>query len=328
MKKQNLILSVLAILVFIVVAMNISTVTDEKTKQKEPNVIHIGYRPISTSLDLFVAIEMGYFKDEGLEVKLHNFRGSSDLTNAVINGKVDVASQLGMVTQLLPQMRSHKPMSKFIGFTSDAINSPMRGPVLVAKKDSDIKTIADLKGKTIGIFPGANFKIFLEAALRAHGISLEEVSILPIAPTEQATSLQSVDALLSLDPIISGLEHKAGAIVIADRLAARYIYDDFLTSATSLNIQFAEQNPNSVEKVERALNKAVDYIRNNPNQTYEILAKYTGLPLKVVETMKPVKYLKLDEVSTMDMEKSLTYLQSVEWLNIEKTKLKGEDLLN
>jgi len=283
--------------------------------------ISIGYRPISPSLDFFVALEKGYFQEEGLEVDLHSFRGSSDLTDAIMNGKVNFASQLGMVTQLLPQLRSNKAMVRFIGFTADATESAMRGPVLIAKKGSGIQSITDLKGKTIGIFPGANFKIFIEAALRSEGLKLEDVTLMPIAPQEQIAAFLSVDALLSLDPITSGLQYKQGAVVIADRLAARYISDNFLTSATSVHAAFAEAHPEAVKRVEAALNRAIEFIRESPDQTADILAKHTGLPPQVTATMQPVKYITRQELAIDDLKTVCAYLPTVEWLNMEPSTL-------
>ncbi len=325
MKKTPIIVVVGVVIVVVTTVLLLRS--GQEPAQPEVSSITMGYRPISPSLDFFVALEKGYFQEEGLEVELHPFRGSSDLTDAIMNGKVNFASQLGMVTQLLPQLRSNKAMVRLIGFTADAIDSPMRGPVLIAKKESGIQSIADLKGKTIGIFPGANFKIFIEATLRSEGLKLEEVTLMPIAPQEQIASFASVDALLSLDPITSGLQHKQGAVVIADRLAARYISDNFLTSATSVHAAFAEAHPDAVKKVEAALNRAIAFIREKPDQTADILAKHTGLPPPVTATMKPVKYITRQELGIDDLKKVCTYLPTVDWLNLEPSILSPSDLL-
>lgn len=326
MKKQNFIIqAVIVLVVFMLAAPFIGKAVAGDSKPHI--VVNMGYRPISPSLDLFVALEKGYFKDEGLTLELHTFRGSSDLTDAVMHGKVNAASQLGMVTQLLPQLRSNKAMVKFIGFTADALDSPMRGPVLLAKKGSGIEAVKDLKGKTVGIFPGANFKIFMEAALSSNGLSLKDVNLAPIAPQEQISAFASVDALLSLDPIVSGLEHKAGAKVLSDRLAARFIFNNFLTSASSVNAEYAKSNPETVLKIERALNHAIDFIRRNPEQTTDILAKYTGLPPKIASTMKPVKYIKRSELKLEELERVCKYLSNVAWLKLKPSLLETKKLL-
>jgi len=286
----------------------------------EAQKIVFGYRPISPSLDFFVALEKGYFQEEGLDVQLEVFRGSSDLTDAVMSGKVDFASDLGMVTQLLPMMRSTEYMVKFLSLDLDALDSPMRGPTIVVKSEAGIQKMEDLKGKTIGIFPGINFKIFLEAALKKHGIDVnKEVTIIQMAPQEQIAGFASVDAMLSLDPIVSGIEGKYGAKVIANRLSARYIFDNFPAAASSVNAEYAQKNPEVVAKVVRALSQGIDFVRTNPDQTIDILGKHTNLPIEIAKTMEPVKYARLEEIAGQDLQRVCDYLRSVEWLNLEGT---------
>jgi|GEM_PF-5861016 len=285
-----------------------------------PVKVNFGYRPISPSLDFFVALEKGYFKDEGLELNLSVFRGSSDLTDALMMGKVDFASDLGMVTQLVPLMRRGEYTVKFISLDLDSLDSDMRGPVLVAKKEAKIKTIKDLKGKRIGIFPDINFRVFFDAVLKANGLSMEkDVTLLDIPPQEQMTGFVSVDAMLSLDPIIAGIEAKYGAKVLGDRLSARYIFDNFPAAASSVNSNYALDNPLVVEKVIRALSRGIDFVRTNPAETVDILAKYTNQPLEIAKITKPLKYAKHEEISVESLQKTCDYLKGLPWLNLEKS---------
>lgn len=284
----------------------------------EASVIKFGYRPISPSIDFFVAMDKGYFEEEGLKVEVETFRGSSDLTDAVMAGKVDFATDLGMVTQLLPMMRTGEYRVLFLSLDLDALDSPMRGPTLVVKKDIGVSRIEDLKGKNIGMFPGVNFKIFLEALLKKHGLDIDnDVTVTQIPPQEQMMAFASVDALFSLDPITSGIEAKYGAVVLADRASARFIFDNFPAAASSVNADFAHQHPEVVAKVERALARGIDFVREHPEQTTETLAKWTNLPVEVAKTMEPVKYAKHQEIDVEELQRACDYLQRIPWLNLE-----------
>ena len=316
MRKKIII--TLAVLVLLAVS-SFATVACSQAIEPEAASIIFGYRPISPSLDFFVAIDKGYFKKENLNVELKVFRGSSDLTDAVMAGKVDFASDLGMVTQLLPALRTGKYKVKFLTLDLDALDAPMRGPTLVAKKNIGISGIEDLKGKNIGIFPGVNFKIFLEALLKKHGLDIDsDVEVTQIPPQEQIAAFASVDALLSLDPITNGVEAKYGAFPLSDRISARYIFDNFPAAASSVNAEFAKQHPGIVKRVNRALSRGIDFVRNNPDQTAEILAKWTKLPLEITKKMNPVKYAKHDEIDIYGLQRACDYLTNIPWLNLKQ----------
>jgi len=314
---------ILILLAAVAVVLIIASSGSRKTGQgddRHPVQITFGYRPISPSLDFFVAVEKGYFTEAGIEAKLKTFRGSSDLVDAVINGEVDFASDLGMVTQLLPMMRTEKYMVQFLSLDLDALDSPMRGPTLVVKADSGISKVEDLRGKNVGSFPGVNFKIFLAAVLAKHGLDVDkDVRVIQIPPQEQMTGFASVDALISLDPITSGIQAKYGAKALTDRISARYIFDDFPAAASSVNADFAVKNPQVVAKVVDVLGRGIDFVRAHPDQTAEILAKYTNLPLSVTQTMKPVKYAKHDEIDVKALQRTCDYLGSIPWLNLDRS---------
>jgi ABC-type nitrate/sulfonate/bicarbonate transport system substrate-binding protein len=287
-------------------------------QSNEPVKITFGYRPISPSIDWFVAMDKGYFADAGLEVETEMFMGSDDLADAVMSGRIEFATDLGSITQLIPMMRTGDISLRFLSLDLDALDSPMRGPTIVVKPDSGITSIEDLRGKTIGVFPGINFKIFLEAALAAHGLNVDQdVNVIQIPPQEQMTGFTSVDALLSLDPILSGLEVQAGALPLEDRLSARYIFDNFPAAASCVNAEYAEQHPEMVDKVVEVLNRGIDFVREHPEETVESLAKWTELSVEIVATMEPVKYAKLDEINLDELQAAIDYLVAVPWLNLE-----------
>jgi NitT/TauT family transport system substrate-binding protein len=282
-------------------------------------VIKFGYRPISPSLDFFVAMDKRYFEEEGLTVEVEMFRGSSDLTDAVMAGKVDFATDLGMVTQLLPMMRTGEYKVLFLSLDLDAIDSPMRGPTLVVKKDIGVSKIEELRGKSIGVFPDVNFKVFLEAMLRKHGLNIDnDVTVIQIPPQEQMAAFASIDALFSLDPITSGIEAKYGAVALVDRVSARYIFNNFPAAASSVNADYARQHPEVVAKVERALARGIDFVREHPEKTAETLAKWTNLPVETARTMEPVRYAKHDEIDVKLLQGACDYLKEIQWLNLDR----------
>jgi len=316
MSKKTVIAIAGIVIIAVVIVLAVVFKQEHKTGS---TTIKFGYRPISPSLDFFVAMDNGYFEEEGIKVELETFRGSSDLADAVIAGKVDFATDLGMVTQLLPMMRTGEYKVLFLTLDLDAIDSPMRGPTLVVKKDIGVSKIEDLKGKNIGMFPGVNFKIFLEALLKNHSLDIDnDVTLTQIPPQEQMAAFNSIDALFSLDPITSGIQAKYGAVVLADRASARYIFDNFPAAASSVNADFAYRNSEVVHAVERVLTRGIQFVRDYSEQTTETLAKWTNLPVEVAKTMEPVKYATHGEIDVQLLQKTCDYLKGIAWLNLDR----------
>lgn len=321
MKKVSIFVIVIVVAVAIAAGIYLAKVQKpSEIASQGPQKIIFGYRPILPSLDFFVALEKGFFKEENLDVQLVVFRGSSDLTNAIINGNVNFASDLGMVTQLMPTFRGEGeeyPL-KFLSLDIDTLSSKMRGPTLIVKKGAGIKTVSDLKNKDLAIFPGINFKIFAYALLKDNGLTFEDVNLTEIPPQEQVPGFKSVDALISLDPIIQILEKQGVGKVLEDHIAARHIVDPFAAAATSVNTQFAKEHPDIVRKVIRAISKGIDETRNNPEYAREVLAKYTKLSPELARIQEPVTYVKYDEIEVKDVQNVADYLYSIKWLKINK----------
>lgn len=121
---------------------------------------------------LFVALERGYFADEGLEVAFVEPADPNDPPKLVAAGRADVA--VTYQPQLHLQVAQGLPLRRIATLVATPLNS------LVVLADGPIATIADLKGGKIGYSVGGFEDALLQRMLERHGLSLDDVSLVNV----------------------------------------------------------------------------------------------------------------------------------------------------
>jgi len=86
------------------------------------NIIKVGYLPMVSSLTHFVAVENGYYKDEGLEVQAQEITTSNLIAQELVAGHIDVAIELSIIP-LLNQLENHQMLQRY--FPSAALRAKM-----------------------------------------------------------------------------------------------------------------------------------------------------------------------------------------------------------
>lgn len=144
---------------------------------------------------------------------------------------------------------------------------------LVTRKQSDIQSVADLKGKKIAATRGTDPFIFLLRSLDKFGLSDKDVTIVPLQHADGRAALEKgdVDAWAGLDPHMAKAELEKGA-----RLFFRE--PDF-NSYGVLNVreEFAKQYPQLVDRVLQVYEKGRQWAQQNPGELKQILVKESKL---------------------------------------------------
>jgi NitT/TauT family transport system substrate-binding protein len=256
--------------------------------------VKAGYYKVMPGLIYFVAKEKGFFKAEGIELIELEFQTSNQLSEAVALEKVDV----GMGPALFPILgiESNEPGRIKIFATLDESSRPeLIISKLVVPVDSDINKIIDLKGKTIGVFPGIATSTHLKCALRDF-LEPADYQTVQIPPPLQMQALETgqVDALFVLEPIPAQSVLKGVGRVIEDGLLGRYIFEPMVGGVYVFSSAFLQKNPAQAKKVQNAVYKAIDWIRDNEKEARKILAAY--LPISEEVALRSSRN-KLDKVS-------------------------------
>ena len=143
--------------------------------------ITIGYQEKPDWL-LFVARDLKLFEKAGLAPTFVKFVAGPPMIAAMQNGSIDLAS-VGSEAFLIG-------LSQGVDWVIIGINPEgAYSQGLVARKDSGIKTPADLVGKRVGLFKETTAQFGLMMILRQHGIHPNQVTLLDMSPEEQLIAL-------------------------------------------------------------------------------------------------------------------------------------------
>jgi taurine transport system substrate-binding protein len=245
-----------------------SVFANPQASAQTPLPITIGYQPIADWL-LFVARDLKLFEKAGLAPTYVKFIAGRPMIAAAKERSIDVAD-LGSVPFLIGL--AQEVDWSMIGISTEAAYSAG----IVARKDSGITTVADLRGKRIGYFRGSTSHYGLIMALRQSGIRLDQVTLLDMPPEEQLTALtnKDIDAAEVWEPWVQRMVHEANARIITTE-GDSGIYANVTGYAARRD--WLRDNRETAVRFLRALLMAYDIAKRDPHIAVNAVAQEMGL---------------------------------------------------
>lgn len=246
---------------------------------RAPAKIRVGDLPVVQALPFYVALDKGYFKEEGVEVERVRFDSPNQIIDALLQNQVDIGSTsvaLGITGIANSKNPGKLEVYAISGGTKEVPNEDLLVPV-----DSNLTSISQLKGKKLGILAGTiQWKTITRDILASNGLDMnKDVTIVELAPSLQVPALAShqVDALLALEPIPTlAIQKKVGKILVKGP-AEQVIADPLYPGAGVVSTRFATENPEATAKIIKAITRAIKDIRVNPDEAKLHLKGYTPL---------------------------------------------------
>lgn len=217
-----------------------------------------GYSP------MFIAQEQGYFEEAGLNVDIQVIEDESTYAPLITQGSVQF---LATAQDPNIKMYANGAASRFV-LTMDA---SVGADGLVAS--GDIATLDDLAGKKLALDKSASsYYFFLTALENGSSLSEEDIEVIDMGDTTEAGLAfmsGNVDAAIMWEPELSeALESVEGA----HTLVTSADYPETILDTLVVNTKYAEENPEVVDAVAEAWYKAVDFLNENPEEAYEMMA--------------------------------------------------------
>ncbi|MCX7962095.1 MAG: ABC transporter substrate-binding protein [Burkholderiales bacterium] len=185
--------------------------------QLEKRDVHIavGGKSAFYYLPLTIAEQLGYFKDEGLEVKISDFAGGAQALRAVVGGSAEVVS--GAYEHTISMQAKKQYLTAFVLQG----RLPQIALGVAKEKAAGFRSYKDLKGMKIGVSaPGSSTHNLVKQLLTKAGLDpARDVSIVGAgigATAIAAMKSRQIDAIANVDPVMTKLEMDGDVVIVAD----------------------------------------------------------------------------------------------------------------
>ena len=252
-------------------------------------------RGSSADAAVFIAMEKGFFRDEGVNVKLQEFNTGAQFVAPLGSGQLDAGSG-GISAGLFNAVASGVGI-KMVAAKS-VVGSPSYTSLLVNKdivKSGRYKDFADLKGMkvaipSLGIPPHYELSLFLAKG----GLSIKDVTIEQLGFADMVPALEngSVDAAIAIEPSATQAERTGGAVKVA---GSDEVFPGEQSAAIMFGDRFVDEDPETAQKVMNGYLRGVRYYLSAQKGTKlsgergaevaKILAKHTSAEAKLLQSI-------------------------------------------
>jgi NitT/TauT family transport system substrate-binding protein len=233
--------------------------------QLEKRDVHIavGGKNAFYYLPLTIAEQLGYFKDEGLELKISDFAGGAAALRAVVGGSAEVVSGAYEHTISLQGKKQF-----FQAFVLQG-RLPQIALGISSAKAANFKSLKDLKGMKIGVSaPGSSTHNLVKQLLTKAGLDPnKDVAIVGVgvgASVIAAMKGGQIDAVSNVDPMMTKLEMDGAIKIVADTRSAKGTQEvwgaPLPAGCLYAPVEFVQKYPNVAQALANAIVRADRWI--------------------------------------------------------------------
>ena len=256
-------------------------------KKEEPKLTKVTLNEVAHSIfyaPQYVAIEEGYFKDEGLDLTLVTGFGADKTMTAVISGEADIGFMGAEASVYAYQEGATDPVVNFAQLTQRA------GNFLVAREEMPDFKWEDLKDKKVlGGRKGGMPEMVFEYILRKNGLDPQKDLMIDQSIDFGSTAAAfsgdtSSDFTVEFEPSATALEKEgAGYVVASLGVDSGYVPYTSYSAKTS----YMEKNPEIIQKFTDALQKGMEYVQTHtPEEIAKVIApQFAETDLDTVTTI-------------------------------------------
>ena len=287
-------------------------VSCSSTKKVSAVRLPVGYIPNVQFAPLYVAIDKGYFSDEGIKVEM-DYNMETDSVALVGAGELQFAVVSG--EQVLLGRAQQLPVVYVAAWYKDY-------PVGVAAlKDQNLHSPADLKGKTIGLpgLYGASY-IGLEALLHAGGLSDADVTLQSIGYTQVESLANQVVNVVDIYTCNEPIKLKAEGYDLDVLPVSDYL--SLISNGLITNEKTLKEQPELVRGMVRALTRGITYSAAHPDEAYQISTKYVDNLASLTPAEQQIQREVLDASIEIWQVEQPGYTDPQAWQNMQDLLLR------
>jgi NitT/TauT family transport system substrate-binding protein len=271
-----------AVLAVAALGFGMNTASADGEKIRLAHATWVGFGPF------YVARDKGFFKEHGLDVDLIVMEETPLRFSALRGGQVDIVStspDAGLLYMKKPDD------FKYVAMLDESYGAD--GVVA----DKDLNSMADLKGHTVAVMKGSISEYWLNLLLLGTGVKETDLKTVDMTPGDAGAAFvaKKVEAAVTWEPWLTKAKGTDHGHVIVDSTATPGALGDTLVMKTS----YAESHVKELKEFMAAWDEAVQYIRANPDEGNEIMAKGVGGwlkdPKEFGEIIKTIKFFDAKE---------------------------------
>lgn len=272
---------------------------------------------------LYIAIDKGYFKQQGLDLRIVRANGGPQAISAMLSGGANFS--IGTTSQFLPAVIKGQPVRFVAPITSQLQSNSVIDRSFAAKKGVTATSSFDdklraMQGATVGVTSvGGGIEQALRYLLNTHGMNADkDVRIVAIGNTPSswvaAMKQHRIDVAFSGVPIPEYIEATGDAIpFITISKGEAPGLDGILDEVFGTTQQFADQHPDEVLAFAKAIAQAQHFIVSNKQEAMESMYRtaFTSLPKPAFERAYDDLYdafYKTPVLNTADYTRSVDYV--------------------
>ena len=229
----------------------------------------------------WIAMEKGYFKEEGLDIEPTQFTSGVPLMQALSGGSVDMAI-MGAVISNFPS----RGVGKIFLINDIEYNTAMLFARPEAKAKS-LKELKELKGEKIATVKGTTAHVFLHNALKANGLdSTKDVNIISMDMAGAVSAFVSgaVEYVCTWAPFHVTIRDKVpGSVMLSS--AKEFYPDAAIIGGWAAANDYYAKNKETLKKIVRAWIKANDFLMTHTDEALKIIhtKAYSNIPFSDIQ---------------------------------------------
>ena len=250
----------------------------------KPATLKVGVIPIADVAPLYLGVDKGFFKEQGLTIEPQLAEGGAAITPAVVSGdfQIGFSNTISLLIAASKKLPVQIISQGVLGGTSEE----EAWADLLVLKDGPVKTPKDLEGKTIAVNTLKNIcEVTIKASLEPQGVDIGKLKFteVPFPDMNAALDAKRVDAACVVEPFVS--QGKAGKATGIDPFYVKTAPD--LTVATYFtSTKYASENADVVDRFVKAMGKSLEFAQSNPDEARRILLTYTQIPPEAAQAIK------------------------------------------
>ena len=265
----------------------------------ENKTVTMASNPFVGLAPFYVAMDKGFFEDCGLDFSMVDFDDSSASCSALLAGKVDLAYTT-LDAAIIAESQYDEDM---LDVTAIVDESAGADGILVK---NDINSIADLKGKTVGVSINQTSHYLLMQALETAGLTDADVDLVNMTSSDAGVSFISgdLDAAVTWEPYLSNaVEQGVGKLIFSSKDAPGSIVDVLAVGTDHKDAEWLAQ-------IDEAYRKGLDYLNDagTHDEAVEIVAKHLEVSADEADSMiSTIKLYSPEDSSAELKDEGLVY---------------------